>query len=371
MLVAMHADGRELRGNERQLVLIINGLVSRGHELHCSCMAGTEAARAYAAAGAHITGTRPRGDLDVFSALQFARWLRHLEPDALLLTSWKRLVVGAAAARLARVPRVVARIGGVHGMGRGPRGPLTRAALRGWVDALYVNSAEVRAHLLAAVPRLDPQRVIQIPNAVPSRELPPAPLRMQLGLPPHAHLVLGVGGLERRKGFDLAVRALVAPGLETLHLVLAGSGGEAEQLRALAAELDVGPRVHLLGHRSDVPALLGAADIFVLPSRREGMPVALMEAMAAGVPAVAARAGGVPELLGGDPLAGWLVPVNDAAALADALRQALADPADARARAHLAAHRVRTEYTVERLVSSVEKLLAGHNAELAGTAAGG
>jgi glycosyltransferase involved in cell wall biosynthesis len=361
MRIAIHGDGRTLRGNERQLLLIIKGLVARGHAVHVSGHAGSEAGRAFAAAGARVSSIRPRGDLDPFSALWFALWLRRVRPDALLLTSWKRLTTAALAGRLARVPRVVLRLGGMHALGRPLRAALTRRTLSGLVHAVYVNSDDVANHLAAAVPELDPSRIVRIHNAVSLPRSRPARLREQLGLAPHTRIVLGAGGLERRKGFDLAVGALAEPGLEAVHLALAGHGPEEEKLRQQAARLDVAARLHLLGHRRDVPSLLRAVDAFVLPSRREGMPVALMEAMAAELPVVAARAGGVVELLGATSRgqAGWIVPVNDVASLAAALAEVFANPSEARARAVEAARRMHADFTVAGLVSSVERVLAG------------
>ena len=360
MRIAIHADGRSVRGNERQLLLIVNGLVARGHEVHISGRAHNEVGRAFTAVGARVSGVRPRGDLDPFSAFHFALWLRRLRPQALLLTSWKRLVVAASAARLARVPRVVLRLGGMHGLGRPLRATMTRAALRRLVHAVYVNSGDVANHLAALVPGLESARIVCIHNGISLPAMPPAPLREQLGLPAGALIVLGAGGLERRKGFDLAIDALADPALADAHLVVAGSGPLRQQLQAQAARLGIAERVHLLGQRADVAALLRAADAFVLPSRREGMPVALMEAMAAGLPVVAARVGGVSELLGVQPreAAGWSVPVNDSAALAAALVQVFADSEQARARGEAAARRVRADFTMDGMVSGVERLLA-------------
>lgn len=110
------------------------------------------------------------------------------------------------------------------------------------------------------------------------------------------------------------------------HLLLAGAGSLENGARELAARYGVSERVRLLGVRSDVAELLAAADVFALASRWEGSPVAVLEAMASGLPVVATAVGGVPGLVT-DQTSGFLVPPADAAALGTALRVLAADPA--------------------------------------------
>ena len=107
---------------------------------------------------------------------------------------------------------------------------------------------------------------------------------------------------------------------EGLHYVIAGIGGLEEQLREEAAKQHV--QLHLLGFRTDVHELLGMADLFLLPSRREGLSVSLMEAMASGLPCVASRIRGNVDLIE-DGRGGYLCPPEDADAFADAVTRLL------------------------------------------------
>jgi glycosyltransferase involved in cell wall biosynthesis len=364
--VAMHADGPSIRGSERQALLIAEGLRARGHEVVVSCRAGGPVQAELERAGVRTARVRPRGDADVLSLLAFAAWLRRERPDALLLTSWVRLFGASWAARLARTPRVVLRLGGEQRVpARGASGWKYRRALRAGVDVVVVNSRELRERLLAQLPGFDPGRVRVVHNAVEPVRAEPAALRAEVGAIAGEALVLGVGGLERRKGFDVLVEALAAaPG--GLRLAIAGSGPDREALRAQAERLGIGGRVHLLGQRSDVPALLAAADVFVLSSRSDSMANAMLEAMAAGTPVVATRVPGTEDALAprdGRPAAGWIVPPGDAGALAAALAAVTADlrAGGGKARAHAREARWRLEhwFTRERMVGGYEAVLAG------------
>ena len=152
-------------------------------------------------------------------------------------------------------------------------------------------------------------------------------------------IVLAVGRLAAQKGFDLLLDAAAYWGdiqPEPL-LVIAGAGPLAAELESRAASL--GLTVRFTGHRADVPGLLAGADVFVLPSVWEGQALILQEALRAGVPIVATRVGGTPELAAED--AAILVPPGDARCLADAVLAVLGDPALAARLRRAAADRAR------------------------------
>jgi glycosyltransferase involved in cell wall biosynthesis len=152
-----------------------------------------------------------------------------------------------------------------------------------------------------------------------------AAVRAEFGADPGQAIVLAVGRLAAQKGFGLLLDA--AARWDDIRpaplLVIAGQGPLAAELQARAASL--GLTVRFAGHRGDVPSLLAAADVFVLPSVWEGQALILQEALRAGAPVVATRVGGNPELTGED--AAILVPPGDARRLAEAVRAVLGDPA--------------------------------------------
>jgi glycosyltransferase involved in cell wall biosynthesis len=140
-------------------------------------------------------------------------------------------------------------------------------------------------------------------------------------------LVGSLGRLSHEKGFDVLVQAVAK--LDQAELVLVGDGPERPVLEALARQLGVSDRVRITGWQEDGRTQLPTFDVFVLPSRFEGFPLAIPEAMLEGLPVVATSVGSVPEaVLHGET--GFLVPADDADALATAIAEVLADPERAR-----------------------------------------
>jgi len=132
-------------------------------------------------------------------------------------------------------------------------------------------------------------------NAVTDRSLK----RSEADIPEDSLLLLSVGELNKNKNQETVVRAVAELKDERIHYALAGSGPNANYLTELSASLGIADKVHLLGHRADIPELCKAADIFVHPSFREGLPVSVMEAMASGLPVIGSRIRGVSDLLEG------------------------------------------------------------------------
>jgi glycosyltransferase involved in cell wall biosynthesis len=195
-------------------------------------------------------------------------------------------------------------------------------------DSVLCVSADLEDRMRAAGARrvghaVVPAAPVSLPGDV-SAETRGA-LRAEFGADPGQAIVLAVGRLAAQKGFGLLLDAAARWGdiRPAPLVVIAGQGPLAAELQARAASL--GLTVRFAGHRPDVPSLLAAADVFVLPSVWEGQALILQEALRAGVPVVATRVGGNPELTGED--AAILVPPGDAQRLAEAVRAVLGDPA--------------------------------------------
>ncbi|HQY61584.1 MAG: glycosyltransferase family 4 protein [Myxococcales bacterium] len=190
-------------------------------------------------------------------------------------------------------------------------------------------SCAVSHAVRAEAQRRDPQRAARmrvVPNGVDLGAFSPLPTRpglREVGSPRAAV----VGRLEPRKGVDIVLHALAR--VPDLDLDVCGDGPDAPALRALARRLGLLGRVRFLGQVADVPSALRDVDVVVSGARKEGLGLALLEAMAVGRVVVATAVGGVPEFLV-DGRTGFLAPSEDPTALAGALRKALAQTTEAR-----------------------------------------
>jgi glycosyltransferase involved in cell wall biosynthesis len=177
-------------------------------------------------------------------------------------------------------------------------------------------------------------------------------------------VVLNVGRLMRQKGQDVLVESMprLVADFPDLAVVVIGGGTLRDRLAAQAADLGVAGHLHLAGHRTDARMLLDAADVFALPSRQEGLPLAALEAMDVGLPVVGTDVVGTAEVVV-DGETGRLVPRQDARALGGALAELLADPL-LRARYGAAGRRrYLAQFTAKRMAAETfavyEDVLAG------------
>jgi len=258
-------------------------------------------------------------------------------------------VYGSVAAWRAGIPHVITMHGGSYYAARLRRRLALRAAIG--LSRRTVTVSNVLAGRLARDLWLPRSRITVLPNGVRGVPRVGSTLREELRLEGADRLLVSVGNLYPVKGHRDLIDALALLGRRhpTLHLAIAGRGELAEDLAGRARRLGVDDRVHLLGLRSDVAAVLGAADVFVLPSRSEGLPLALLEAMFAARPIVATDVGEVAVALDHGQ-AGVLVEPGRPEALAAALHGLLRDPGRARELGERAARRAAAEYDVSLMV---------------------
>jgi len=228
--------------------------------------------------------------------------------------------LGLVASRLTGVPLVATVHGKNYYADRARRRIVYR--LVGRFAGRLVTVSEDNRRFLAERVGIPHSRVQVIPNGIPLDEKAPEPkvsaLRSSLGLDHHNQVVGTVGSLYPVKGHKYLIDGAchVLRRFPNAVFLIVGRGGLREELEAHAERLGIASHLRFLGHREDVRDLLSVCDVFVLPSLSEGMPLALLEAMAAGVPAVATRVGGVGEVVE-NRKTGLLVSPGDSHALAE------------------------------------------------------
>ncbi len=176
--------------------------------------------------------------------------------------------------------------------------------------------------------------------------------------PAGPEIVIGTAGrLVELKGIEYLLRAVATLRHEfpNLRLEIAGTGPLREKLESVASQAGLEDRVKFLGWIDDIQSVLSRWDIFVMPSLEEGFPIAALDAMAAGLPVIAARVGGVPELIE-DGITGWLVPSRDIKTLVSRLRALLSDP-ELRASMGAAGHaRIRDHFSIAQMTRKFAQL---------------
>ena len=274
---------------------------------------------------------RPAHDLAALGRL--VALFRRLRPDLVHTHTAKAGTLGRLAARLAGVPIIVHTFHG-HVLEGYFSPALTRIflgierALARRTDRIVTVSPRVRESLLAlGIGR--PEQVEVVPLGLPlERFAAAAPgtarLRERLAIPPAAPLLGSVGRLVPIKDHPTLFAALCHRGVGAAHLLVVGDGERRTALEAMARSLGLAERVHFLGWRDDLETILPELDMVICSSRNEGTPVALIEAMASGVPVLSTDVGGVADLVTHGKT-GWLVPAGNPAALAGGIQDLLED----------------------------------------------
>lgn len=355
-------------GAERALVELATYLRDKGWDSHVVALEGqgaSEIVRQAAQRGLAAQAFVPHGRFGLRAMLSRLRQLLEQHPGAVIHShGYKPDILLAVTG----VPRRFTCLATCHNwISDSTKMRLLEAvdkrALRRF-DHVVAVSEEIATELIrSGVPRRAVSVIANGIDVLPASPGARARIRAEFGLLPEAKVLLHIGRLARSKRIDVllhATAALPAPLRATLLLV--GEGEEREQLVALAGQLGVAANVRFCGYRKDVVQLLAAADVFVLSSEKEGLPIAVLEAMATSCPIVATRAGAIPRVVE-DGRDGWIVPAGDPGALQGALAEALADPELAHRRAISALTEFRAHYSRdsmgERYLQIYERARAG------------
>ncbi len=241
----------------------------------------------------------------------------------------------------------------------------------GWLAHRYNNALIRKADALQVIsPQLEsyvnswpqpPKRVYRIPNGVDFSIYTPKGVgeqfRKECGIPLDSPLIGTVGRLDYVKGYDILLNAfrIVTRGYPNARLLIVGEGPERTRLEEQAKSLSIANAVLFAGYRTDISKVLEACTIYVCSSRSEGVPNAMLEAMAMELPIVSTRVGGIESILS-DTVQGNLVPCNDEKALDYAIMDLLSNPENARKLGQEARRRVEIEFSLDTMVKRVETM---------------
>ena len=312
-------------GGQVQCLALAEGLAARGHETRIACP--PDSALAERAAGRVEVAPLPwRRQLGWQPLRRLIHLLRELRPEVVHLHSAHAHSLGALAARVVKTPVVVAS----KRTDFAPRpGRLNRLRYQRWVDRVIAISEGARQAVINS--GISPEAVVTIHSSVDCARFRPAhdrsAARAALGLSDHELIVGSVGELIPRKGHHLLLAAAptVLQAAPHTRFVICGAGPQRAHLEHQADTLGAAERVIFTGFRQEAEQVLSAFDLFAFPSLEEGLGVALLEALAVGLPVVASAVGGIPEAVA-DGVNGLLVPPGDSAQLAAAIIRLAGDP---------------------------------------------
>jgi L-malate glycosyltransferase len=348
--IAIFVDRFIPGGTQRQLIELLKRIDRQRFRIHPVCFHddGPWTSRV-AELGDPITRFPIHGfrqPATVHQLLRFARWCR--EHDIAVVHAWEIYsnIFGLPGAALAGVPL---RIGSRRGLGGPPAVRRLQTLACRAAHRMVANSRAAASQLIAqGVPA---GHIDIIPNGI---DLSMFPVRHNR---PQPRRIAVVARLWQEKRIDVLIAAAprVLARYPDVEFQIVGDGPCRESLTAQARDAGVLPHVRFMGHRDDVPVILAVSDLFVLPSESEASPNVIIEAMAAGLPVVASRVGGIPELVA-DGVTGHLVPPADPPALAAAILDLLDQPGRAIAFGKAARARIEQHYSFDRMVAQFESL---------------
>jgi len=348
--IAIFVDRFIPGGTQRQLIELLRRIDRRRFRVHPVCFHddGPWTPRV-AALGDPITRFPIHGFGRPDTARQLARFAGWCRNNGIaVLHTWEIYsnVFGLPGGALGGVPL---RIGSRRGLGGPPAVRRLQTLACRFAHRMVANSRAAANQLIAQGVARD--RIDIIANGI---DLSLFPQHLTSARP---RKITMVACLREEKRIDVLIASAprILARYPDAEFQIVGDGPCRQRLMDLATAIGVQPQVRFMGHRDDVPAILSASDVFVLPSESEASPNVILEAMAAGLAVVASRVGGIPELVT-DGVTGSLVPPADADALADALLDLLDHPRRGAAFGRAGRARIEREYSFERMVTQFEAL---------------
>ncbi|PSB92346.1 glycosyltransferase [Candidatus Pandoraea novymonadis] len=359
MKILFFLTGLQLGGAETQVVTLAKAILNRGHDVTLVSLTGDCVICLPKHPGFRCIELRAKkSPISLFSAiLQLAMYVHKIRPHVVHSHMVHANLIARLTRLLAPIPALVC---SAHSRNEGGR--LRMLAYR-WTDRLASITTNVSKDAVAAFiaqGAVPAHRIINIPNCIDTTLFRADKsirqrVRATLGIGDEMAMVLAVGRLVPAKDYSTMLRAFARTlqSLPSAHLYIAGEGPMRDSIAKEISDQNLQNTITLLGRRDDIPALLSAADAFLMSSVWEGLPLVICEAMATGLPIVSTDCGGVGELLGNDMgnIAPGLSEVGDDKGLAQALILALSLTPEKRSRIAAAQRaRIVAHYSLDNIV---------------------
>lgn len=354
-------DGMEVGGAEIMLRDATRGLLKRGYRVSIGYCTPGSLIKEFEEMGVSLVHTPWNWRVDPFLLLRMIRVIRRIKPQVIHTHLFKSDFHGRWAARISGVPVVVSTLHSCNDWARNPvfgriYGLNARSA-----DKVIAVSDEVRDYSLKYL-RTSPERTVTIANGIPlgrfeNKLADGQALRSEFGIGAGVPLIGIVARLTLEKDHKNFLNAAgrIKKTIPNARFLVVGDGPLRESITKIASELNLDDAIIFCGLRKDIPAILASLDLLVFSSIVEGMPVALLEGMAASKPVVATAVGGIPSVvLEGET--GFLVPAQDSEALANACIRLINNPQLCQSMGSAAFKHVKDKYSIESMIDQVSEI---------------
>ncbi|MBF0158947.1 MAG: glycosyltransferase family 4 protein [Magnetococcales bacterium] len=346
-------------GQEIRILTEAQAMMRRGHQLMVACPESATLFQRAAGYGVPVTSLAIERK-SVTALMGLVRYLRRYAPDVLVTHSSVDSWLGALAVRLLRprIPLVRVR----HLSALPPQNGLSRWLYARGANHVVTTGLCIKEQLQQRF-RIDPQRVTSIPTGIDLDDYRPRDrqdMRRQLGRPADLFLIGIVATLRSWKGhLDLltAFQRVIRQSIQPAQLLIIGDGPNRPAIERAMVQLDMTASVSIVGHQTNISSWLNALDLFVLPSyANEGVPQALLQAMACGLPVIASRdVGAIGEVVTHQQT-GWLTPARDPEQLADAMVMLMQDAGLRQRLGQAARDAVHQHASLEQMCQQMEKI---------------
>lgn len=340
-------------GGEKWMIIAGKGLADRGHHVCIACLKGSVIERKSMEKGLNIFHFNIDADIAFWKMAPLKSFLEKNKIDVLICCQNKDVKIGARAARSLGVKAIFARQG-IQNLTNKKKyiKPFSQ-----YIDGIITNTKSIK-NTYEAFGWFPENFIHVVYNGV---EIPENTATINLheeyNLPRDSRTIFSAGRLDRQKGFDLLIKTAQKAKLQHLNwqIIIAGEGKLKNELTSMAKANGVSDMVHFIGFSNQTLSLVKSADVFALPSRYEGMPNALLEAMAMGKASVASSVNGAPELVE-NGISGFLVESENVDQLFEKLNIILSDEKLRKSMEVKAKKRVKNHFSIERMIDALEIL---------------